>query len=73
MLLKGNEALEYAGNMKTECKQTALECLQSLDEMVLALSDSRSGHKYYPEKAHSQRTRTDASRGADKRTGLRSG
>ncbi|CAH2080295.1 unnamed protein product, partial [Iphiclides podalirius] len=55
MLLKGKEALECAGNMKRECKQTALECLQSLYEMVLALSDSRSRHKYNLEK---ERTRS---------------
>ncbi|CAH2058241.1 unnamed protein product, partial [Iphiclides podalirius] len=55
MLLREKEALECAGNMKRECKQTALECLQSLYEMVLALSDSRSWHKYNLEK---ERTRS---------------
>ncbi|GBP00868.1 hypothetical protein EVAR_50150_1 [Eumeta japonica] len=37
---------ESAGNMKRECKSIATECLQSLYEIVLALSDSRSRHKY---------------------------
>ncbi|GBP95329.1 hypothetical protein EVAR_85913_1 [Eumeta japonica] len=46
LLLKGKEALESAGNMKRECKSIAAECLQSLYEIVLALSDSRSRHKY---------------------------
>ncbi|GBP95336.1 hypothetical protein EVAR_85920_1 [Eumeta japonica] len=46
LLLKGKEALESAGNMKRECKSVAAECLQSLYEIVLALSDSRSRHKY---------------------------
>ncbi|GBP82539.1 hypothetical protein EVAR_91664_1 [Eumeta japonica] len=32
--------------MKRECKSIAAECLQSLYEIVLALSDSRSRHKY---------------------------
>ena len=50
MLLKGKHALETAGNMKKECKTTALECLQSLYETVLALSDSRSRHKTNLEK-----------------------
>ncbi|XP_052741604.1 uncharacterized protein LOC128198763 [Bicyclus anynana] len=50
MLLKGKDALEAAGNMKRECKQTALECLQCLYETVLSLSDSRARHKYNLEK-----------------------
>lgn len=50
MLQKGKIALEEAGNMKRECKATTLECLQSLYETALALSDSRSRHKYNLEK-----------------------
>ncbi|CAG4996169.1 unnamed protein product [Parnassius apollo] len=54
MLLRGKEALEMAGNMKRECKLTALESLQSLYEMVLALSDSRSRHKHNLERERSR-------------------
>ncbi|GBP68203.1 hypothetical protein EVAR_23354_1 [Eumeta japonica] len=56
LLLKGKEALESAGNMKRECKSVATECLQSLYEIVLALSDSRSEHKYNleAERKHAQ-------------------
>lgn len=50
MLLKAKDALEAAGNMKKECKIIALECLQSLYETVLSLSDSRQRHKYNLEK-----------------------
>ncbi|XP_045541452.1 uncharacterized protein LOC123722942 [Papilio machaon] len=49
-LLEGKEAIEAACNMKKDCKQTALESLQSLYEIVLALSDSRSRHKLNLEK-----------------------
>ncbi|CAG9792685.1 unnamed protein product [Diatraea saccharalis] len=45
-LQKGKAALENAGNMKRERKITALESLQTLYEIVLSLSDSRSRHKY---------------------------
>ncbi|CAG5030453.1 unnamed protein product [Parnassius apollo] len=38
MLLRGKEALEMAGNMKRECKLTALDSLQSLYEMFMALA-----------------------------------
>ncbi|CAG5010820.1 unnamed protein product, partial [Parnassius apollo] len=54
MLLRGKEALEMAGNMKRECKLIALESLQSLYEMVLALSDSRSRHKHNLERERSR-------------------
>ncbi|CAH2068259.1 unnamed protein product, partial [Iphiclides podalirius] len=54
MLLRGKEALESAGKMKRECKQTTLDCLQSLYEMVLALSDSRSRHKQNLERERSR-------------------
>lgn len=37
-------ALESAGNMKRECKKTALENLQALYEITLRLADSRSRH-----------------------------
>ncbi|XP_052740699.1 uncharacterized protein LOC128198591 [Bicyclus anynana] len=50
MLLQGKDALESAGNMKRECKQTALESLQGLYEIVLSLSDSRARHKHNLEK-----------------------
>ncbi|XP_026321464.1 uncharacterized protein LOC113231118, partial [Hyposmocoma kahamanoa] len=54
LFLKAKDALETAGNMKRECKATALECLQSLYETVLALSDSRSRHKCNLEKERSR-------------------
>lgn len=54
MLQNGKEALEQAGNMKKECKTIALDSLQTLYETVLAISDSRSRHKYNLEK---ERTR----------------
>uniref|UniRef100_A0A2A4J1Y8 Uncharacterized protein n=1 Tax=Heliothis virescens TaxID=7102 RepID=A0A2A4J1Y8_HELVI len=44
IFLQGKEALEQAGNMKRECKQTAMECLQSLFQNCLALSESRGRH-----------------------------
>ncbi|XP_072948187.1 uncharacterized protein [Epargyreus clarus] len=53
-LQRAKEALEAAGNMKRECKTTTLECLQTLYETVLALSDSRSRHKYNLEKERSR-------------------
>lgn len=49
-LQKAKEALETAGNMKRENKQVALECLQTLHETLLSLSDSRSRHKFNLEK-----------------------
>lgn len=54
MLQKGKEALENAGNMKRECKLIAIECLQSLYETVLSLSDSRSRHMLNCEKERSR-------------------
>lgn len=54
MLQNGKEALEQAGNMKKECKTIALESLQTMYETVLAISDSRSRHKFNLEK---ERTR----------------
>ncbi|KAL4719509.1 hypothetical protein ACJJTC_018433, partial [Scirpophaga incertulas] len=57
MWQKGKEALETAGNIKKECRATAIECLQTLYETTLALSDSRSRHKYNLEresKRHAQ-------------------
>ncbi|CAG9793087.1 unnamed protein product [Diatraea saccharalis] len=45
-LQKGKTALKNAGSMKRECKLIALESLQSLYEIVLSLSDSRSRHKH---------------------------
>lgn len=45
LLQSGKEALEKAGNMKRECKTEALESLQSLYEVVLSVSDSRSRHR----------------------------
>lgn len=53
-LQRAKEALEAAGNMKRECKTTTLECLQTLYETVLALSDSRSRHKFNLEKERSR-------------------
>lgn len=53
-LLRGKTALEEAGNMKRECKATAIDCLQTLYETALALSDSRSRHKYNLEKERSR-------------------
>lgn len=49
-LQRGKEALEAAGNMKRECKQIAIDCLQTLYETILSLSDSRSRHKFNLEK-----------------------
>lgn len=57
LLQKGKDALEAAGNMKRECKVTAVECLQSLYETCLALSDSRSRHKFNLEKERSRHAR----------------
>lgn len=54
MLQNGKEALEQAGNMKKECKTIALDSLQTMYETVLAISDSRSRHKFNLEK---ERTR----------------
>lgn len=54
LLLQGKEALEGTHNMKRECKIEAHRCLQSLYEIVLSLSDSRSRHKNNLEK---ERTR----------------
>lgn len=51
---RGKLALEEAGNMKRECKATAYECLQTLYETALALSDSRSRHKYNLERERSR-------------------
>ena len=45
LLQAGKEALELSLNMKKEYKQTATDSLQSLYEIVLALSDSRARHK----------------------------
>ena len=45
LLQMGKEALERSLNMKREYKQTATDSLQSLYEIVLALSDSRARHK----------------------------
>ncbi|CAB3252803.1 unnamed protein product [Arctia plantaginis] len=56
-LLRGKEALESCGNIKRECKQTALESLQTLYEITLALSDSRSRHKENLEKERSRHAR----------------
>ena len=50
MLLKGKQILENPGIIKKEAKTTVQECLQSLYEIVLALSDSRSRHKSNLEK-----------------------
>lgn len=49
-LQKAKEALKTAGYMKRENKQVALECLQTLYETLLSLSDSRSRHKFILEK-----------------------
>ncbi|CAB3227413.1 unnamed protein product [Arctia plantaginis] len=56
-LLRGKEALESSGNIKREFKQTTLESLQTLYEIVLALSDSRSRHKENLEKERSRHAR----------------
>ncbi|KPJ08083.1 hypothetical protein RR48_02491 [Papilio machaon] len=45
LLQAGKTALETAGNMKKEYKSETQECLQSLYEIVLSLSDSRARHK----------------------------
>lgn len=50
MLQSGKEALEQAGNMKKECKVIVLDSLQTMYETVLAISDSRSRHKFNLEK-----------------------
>ncbi|KAJ0170412.1 hypothetical protein K1T71_013783 [Dendrolimus kikuchii] len=54
MLLKAKEALEKSGNLKTEIKLTVIDSLQTLYDTCLALSDSRSRHKYNLER---ERTR----------------
>lgn len=54
MLQEGKTALELAGNIKRECKVKCLDCLQTLYETALSLSDSRSRHKYNLER---ERTR----------------
>lgn len=54
ILQRGKEALESAGNMKRECKLIATESLQSLYEMVLALSDSRARHMLQTERERSR-------------------
>ncbi|KAL4713259.1 hypothetical protein ACJJTC_018607 [Scirpophaga incertulas] len=46
MWQKGKEAIEQAGNIKKEHRATAIECLQTLYVTALALSDSRSRHKF---------------------------
>ncbi|KAL4719153.1 hypothetical protein ACJJTC_011690, partial [Scirpophaga incertulas] len=46
MWQKGKDAIEQAGNIKKEHRATAIECLQTLYETALALSDSRSRHKF---------------------------
>ncbi|CAB3260941.1 unnamed protein product, partial [Arctia plantaginis] len=56
-LLRGKEALESSGNIRRDCKQTALESLQTLYEIALALSDSRSRHKENLEKERSRHAR----------------
>ncbi|XP_050563644.1 uncharacterized protein LOC126913017 [Spodoptera frugiperda] len=56
-LQRGKTALESAGNMKREFKVTAIECLQSLYETCLALSDSRSRHMLNLEKERSRHAR----------------
>lgn len=43
--LSGKDALEKAGNMKKECKIEAMECLQGLGQIVLAVSDSRARYR----------------------------
>ncbi|KPJ10943.1 hypothetical protein RR48_10123 [Papilio machaon] len=45
LLQQGKNALEKAGNMKKECKTEVNECLQSLQKIVLSLSDSRRSYK----------------------------
>lgn len=54
MLLRGKEALEEASNIKREYKLIAIDCLQSLYETVLSLSDSRSRHLLNLEKERSR-------------------
>lgn len=43
-LQKGKAALEAAGNMKRECKLTALDCMHFLYETILSLAESRARH-----------------------------
>lgn len=57
LLQRGKTALESAGNMKREFKLTAIQCLQSLYETCLSLSDSRSRHMLSLEKERSRHAR----------------
>ncbi|KAF9822732.1 hypothetical protein SFRURICE_001091 [Spodoptera frugiperda] len=57
LLQRGKTALESAKNMNREFKQTAIECLQSLYETCLALSDSRSRHMLSLEREKSRHAR----------------
>ncbi|XP_022834143.1 uncharacterized protein LOC111361921, partial [Spodoptera litura] len=57
LLQRGKTALESAGNMKREFKLTAIQCLQSLYETCLALSDSRSRHMLSLERERSRHAR----------------